>query len=949
MTMLKQCIVRGSALSLICIATLAEANPVVVLNANNSGFGSLRQAVIDVNQGTYDEIQFFNGLTDINLITALDPFTVANVKITGLNGLKISLANDPANVVFNSNSAGGTLYLSGNNAAGSSNWYGGIVGSAASTVIRLEQQTEATYLGVISGSARLIYQGAGNRLILSNASIYSGSTSIEGGILNVGCNNALPIGTAVNITLGGTLEIGAGFSQTLVGLTGLAGNSLVNIGNTGTLAIDSVADATLGAVISGAGNFVKQGSGVFTLSNSNTYTGSTQILDGTLKVDAPNALPQTSPITLESSGTLEIADNRSQTLQSISGNGGITIDNAATLIARTVADGTFAGNITTIGTGVFVKDGTNTLTLSGKNTGNLRLLDADGGIKIPTGGSWNGPVTIGAATLEMNGGTVTGAITGNGLATSILNITDTFTPTAAITNIGSVNVRQRGTLFLTNDIRGALGNVVNEGTLIHTTNTTRTIAGNFTQEASGTLNIGIKNSQEYSQIQVGGEAILNGGTMNLQLASSGSIKHGDVFDIITSTGGITNTTLPTVPKVSLLLGFNPIIKGNKLQLVVNRSLCTCVNSIPALNGIAQGIDGLAGNDMFNPLLDILNQQTSQHAFENKLEQLAPTGLNGIHTVIAQGLGGSEQILLRLDTMRTMGTGGALARTGYTRTGYAAGDRMDDRGSFAPVIFGNSTKQVMSAGLSGYNALTGGFGFLGDTPILEYFRVGLGATYGNTVVKQSNSTGSNITIGSTEGLAYGSATYGAVFLDAVLSAGINNYHGKRNITFVGPTATSAYRGFQYGAKVKTGFAIPCYQVEISPMAAVQYMHLNVGQYTEKGAGILNQHLNAMQTNTVRLSLGGRIANKFQEGKFFPEFHAFYLADVKNPQVIITSRFVDGGGSFNSQSVALPKRGVNVGASITAVVSDNFRLSGGYDLEAKKSFCSHSASLRFKFLF
>ncbi|MBP9764673.1 MAG: autotransporter outer membrane beta-barrel domain-containing protein, partial [Gammaproteobacteria bacterium] len=378
--------------------------------------------------------------------------------------------------------------------------------------------------------------------------------------------------------------------------------------------------------------------------------------------------------------------------------------------------------------------------------------------------------------------------------------------------------------------------------------------------------------------------------------------------------------------------------------------CMCINTVPSLNGIAKKMDDLSGNNNFQPVLDVLTQQTSQKAFENKLEQLAPTGLNGMHIVMAQVSNGAEQVLLRLDTLRAMGTGGALARTGYIRTGYAAGDVMEDRASFSPVIFGNSTKQSSIQGLSGYDAATAGFGFLGDAPILEHFRVGLGVSYANSVVRQSNNTGSHTTIGSTQGMAYGSTTYGRLFLDAVLSAGINNYKGKRNVSFIGPTATSRYNGFQYGAKVKTGFAIPCDRIDISPIAAAQYMHLNVGQYTEQGAGaLLNQHIGSMQANTVRVSLGGRIAESNQEGTFFPEFHAFYINDVKNPQMIITSQFVEGGGSFDSKSVVPPREGINAGASITAMVSDDFTLSGGYDLEAKRSFKSHSASLKFKFLF
>ena len=927
-----------------------EAAIFTVTNNADTGLGTLRDAITKINTpaSTYDAVDFALEVDSITLASPL-PTLTRNVRITGKANLKIQ-SHTSDNIIFVVGGTNVNLHLIGSgNLDGKTNWCGGIQGTGTGASVTLEQQEMgAIYPGQISGLINVTFQGL-TPLTLSNTSNYLGSTKISATTLKTAINNALSVESSVQITRGATqgyLQIGSDCTQILAGLTG--SNSFVDLGNNSVLKIDSDSDSTFAGTIRGGGTLVKDGTGTFTLTNNN-QCGTVNILGGTLTVGAVNALPETSVVTIYDSATLEVSGN--QTLQSIAGDGRVNIDNAATLTAATIADGSFAGDIRAIDTGAFVKSGTNTLTLSGSdpNTGNLQIVG--GGIKMPTGGSWDGPVTIGAATLEMNGGTVTQAITGNGLRTSILNITKDFTPAVAITDIGSVNVRSGGTLFLTKDIAGATGSVVNEGAITHTASATRTIPENFTQEATGTINIGITSAGagQYSQFQVNGNTTLKGGIMNVQLLPGAQITNGTVFDIITSTGGIeVGAVLPTIPKASLFFGFKPVVTGNKLQLIATRSGCTCINTIPALNGIAKGIDNLAGNDTFNALLGILNEQASQKAFENKLEQLAPTGLNGIHTTAAQAPGGAEQVLLRLDSIRT-GTGGLLARAGYASTGYAAGDVMEDRGSYGPIIFGNSIKQSMREGLSGYNAATSGFGFLGDAPILEYFRVGLGASHANSVVRQSNNTGSHITIGSTQGMAYGSATYGHLFLDAVLSAGINNYKGKRNVSFIGPTATSRYNGFQYGAKVKAGFAIPCHRIEISPMAAVQYMHLNVGQYTEQGAGTLNQHLSSMQTSTVRVNLGGRVSERSQEGTFFPEIHAFYITDVKNPQVIITSRFVEGGGSFASTSVVPPKHGVNLGASVTALISNNFTLSGSYDLEAKRSFKSHSASFKFKFLF
>lgn len=1106
------------------IPFIAKANPVAVTNSNPSGPGSLEAAVNAVNNslGAFDEITFNAGY-DINLIQVLPTFNVPiSVKISGVLGLKIQQNFDPANLIFNAGIS--NLHFIGNDDNGNSNWYGSIVSNA--TIMTFEQQTPSTYPGILSGSVAMVYQGPGQRLTLSNASIYTGGSTIDGGMVNVGFNNALPIGGVVDIINNGTLEIGNGFSQTL---SGLSGDGFVNTGNAATLEIASATNSTFGGIMEGAGKLIKQGTGVLTFTNSNLYTGNTDILNGTLKADFPNALPQTGLVTIGTGAILEIANN--QTLESIVGNGGITILNTRTLTLNTLADGSFAGAITTIDSGVFVKTGTHTLTLSGLNSGNLQLANAPGGIKIQTGGNWNGPITLGAATLEMNGGTVTQAITGNALPTSILSITGTFTPMAAITDVGSINVSTGGnfiinpgfvptgftnltvstggilslgthftvpaaatvsntgtfamngfnlfmgdnsilntgtlstsgsirllngignfigngteyvlnvqtgetltvnnpisgytaltvangasvilnpggslsngitlnnstftfnggtyignvvggggsvmnvnsalvapgiitidtlninsgttfissnpittnaalnirpgaTLFLINDIGGAGGTVVNEGTLTHIENSIRNITGNFRQEATGTIDIGITNTQHYSQFHIGGNTVLNGGLINVRPLSKETIQSGSVFDIIISDGGLTSTTLPTVPRLSLFLGFTPVINGNKFQLIANRIPFRLINHIPSFDGIATGLDNLSQSNPLSPLIRFADGITSQDEFETLLDQLAPAGLNGMYS--AASLGATDQILLRLDTMRE-------------KTGYTAGDMMDNRDSAGPLVFGNSARQSIRAGVPGFHAYTEGLGIVKDVSILEYYRIGLGATYANSTIDECNRTGSHTRIGNTQALVYGSATYDAVFLDAVLSGGMNHYNGKRNIVLLGESVRSHYKGFQYIAKVKTGCTIPCYCVEISPTATLYYLFLNINRYREHGAPNVNLSVNPTRITAARASFGGRIADIAQEACFLPEIHAYYTCDFKNPNAIITSQFIAGGGSFISRSAKASRSGVNVGGSISSLMSENFLISGHYDFEGKTTFKSHSLSFKFKYLF
>jgi len=73
------------------------------------------------------------------------------------------------------------------------------------------------------------------------------------------------------------------------------GNIAISTTNTATTA--GVNDGQVSGVITG-GNFVKSGAGVFVMKGSNTYSGSTTVTAGTLRLGASNSIPTTSSLVL---------------------------------------------------------------------------------------------------------------------------------------------------------------------------------------------------------------------------------------------------------------------------------------------------------------------------------------------------------------------------------------------------------------------------------------------------------------------------------------------------------------------------------------------------------------------------------------------------------------------------------------------------------------------------
>jgi autotransporter-associated beta strand protein len=105
-----------------------------------------------------------------------------------------------------------------------------------------------------------------------------------------GAGNVLPGGTAMTLVGNATLDLSGEQQQTFASLASTDGiGSTVYLGNA-KLTVSNAVNTTFAGVISGnGGSLVKLGTGMFTLSGTNTYGGSTLISGGILKISG-NAL-----------------------------------------------------------------------------------------------------------------------------------------------------------------------------------------------------------------------------------------------------------------------------------------------------------------------------------------------------------------------------------------------------------------------------------------------------------------------------------------------------------------------------------------------------------------------------------------------------------------------------------------------------------------------------------
>jgi filamentous hemagglutinin family protein len=515
--------------------------------------------------------------------------------------------------------AGATFDLNGNSETIGSLSGAGDVTTGGGFLTTGGDNSSTTYSGVISEAGGLIKEGTGT-LTLSGNNTYTGSTTINAGTLRMGIANALSNSTAVGIAnvAGATWDLN-NFNQTVnvIGLGGATGGNIL-LGSA-TLTFGGAANFTYGGVISGTGSIIKQGTGIQTFTNTQTYTGSTTINDGTLRLGANNIFSNTSSISIANvaGATLDL-NGFNDTINVISGGGGVggTIAlGAGTLTTGDSTSNTFAGVIS--GAGNIVKQGSGTWTLSGNNTysglttinaGVLNAASANalgttaGGTVVNSGGTLllTG-ATIGAEDVTLNNGTLSGSGTSSlsgdiTLSTGTSDIIQAnsgadLTLSGNINGAAGLTLQGAGTLNLT----GSLGNTTELSSLTSNLTSALNISGSITTTGSQIYNNSI-NLTGATAFTVFGD----GTNSNFSLSFNGITGNQNV----TLAGGLIGNYTFTLG--GTLVVNNVTIEGGggsaTNALVLNESGNQTWNITGANQGNVTGVSGVGGT------LSFLNMQ-----------------------------------------------------------------------------------------------------------------------------------------------------------------------------------------------------------------------------------------------------------------------------------------------------------------------------------------------------
>nr|WMC97425.1 autotransporter-associated beta strand repeat-containing protein [Aminobacter aminovorans] len=257
-----------------------------------------------------------------------------------------------------------------------------------------------TFSGSISGAGNLSKIGTGV-FTLSGSNSYTGKTWLDGGTLKAGAANSFSSASAVEVASGTELDLD-GFDQVI---GSLAGAGTVSLG-AGTLTAGGNNGSTeFSGIITGTGSLTKKGTGSFTLSGANTYTGATKIDAGTLTAGAANTLASSSAVSVGSGATFDL-DGHNQTIASLAGAGNVKLG-AGTLTSGNGDDTEFSG---VMSGGGFTKQGSGKQTMSGESTYTGATAVKAGELQV-NGKLGNTAVSVDSGATLSGSGTVSGSVT----------------------------------------------------------------------------------------------------------------------------------------------------------------------------------------------------------------------------------------------------------------------------------------------------------------------------------------------------------------------------------------------------------------------------------------------------------------------------------------------------------------------------------------------------------
>lgn len=674
----------GSALLTLTVAGGDRTN-----NNALAGSGSIRVAGSGSFYGLFGNLSGLSGTVTMagliqNRESALGSASAAFVQESGGTWL---VSNDDIaslNVTYNMGSLSGSGTLAGSGYVGAR--------SGLKTLSIGAINTDTTYSGTIING----FSGGGSTVAL---------TKVGTGTLTLSGTNTYTGGTTVNQ---GILQIGTGTGTAGV----LPGNALVN--SNGTLRFNYGGTGVVyGGQLSGTGAVIVTGT-----NNDLQLSGDNSGFTGTFTVDGSSAQLRMRNNNAISGASLVLANGGAVSVFSYVSDHNITVgslassdsstwvrvgstNNRGLIVGSNNQSTTFAGVIRNDagGSGFVTKTGTGTLTLTGTN-------------------NYSGTTTISAGTLQIGDGGTTGTLGTAGVTNNsalAFNRSDSSSVANVITGTGTLTKLGAGTLTLSGANAYTGGTTVNEGNLV-ISNAQNFDSGNA---RGGDLTIAAGATLDATAVFV-----LGGNATNSILTVNGTLNStaAQYFKTINMTGGTINTSVTGSDR------FRPVASGTTIN-----TFASATSSTIAMPSGTFGITLDVGPVTFN---------VEDGSAASDLTVSAP--IDGANSVTKSGAG--VMTLTGANTYNgatTISTGTLQIGNGGTTGTLGSGSVTND----AALVFNRSNDISVANAISGTGSLTqlgGGKLTLGGT---NTYTGATAVSNGTLEISDSGSIISNVTVAS----------------------------------------------------------------------------------------------------------------------------------------------------------------------------------------------------------
>lgn len=600
---------------------------------------------------------------------------------------------------------------------------------------------------------------------------------------------------------------------------------------------------------------------------------------------------------VDNSGTLTSVVNTGSIIATVKGSGpavGLDLSHATQAVSITNSN-VITGTIST-GTG----DDTLTST-GGSLTGAISMSDGNDRVSL-TNTTTLGAIDLGAGsnTVSIANSNVTGGITTTG--------------TAAVQMTGTALTIPAGSQVAVNSLS------ITSGSSIH-----------FYVNAAGTVN------------GIAAGSVILGNDTTLSVSVLGTVHDKLAIDLIEAGSLTMNRDLSNFqPSSSVMytrqLAFSAT-DPNTLQLVVTRRNAGQLHLSSNLGAVYEGlIDAL---DSDEELTDKLGGFTQQSDLEHALNAMLPDTGAGTRLAILGADNASQSLIRRrLD--------------GQPRNLDEPFGRF--RSSYWAQTFGSYGSQSAVGEFPGFHVTT--FGIAGgmDTELDNGIMGGFSVSQTRSSVDEGQSANRDIDINTTALDFYGRANLEPIYVQGVLGAAYDGFHGKRTIQIdtISRTSAADWSGNHVHASVDVGSVLELGEyTQFSIYGRGAYARLYQQGYNESGGTAVDLSYVSRATTSVRGG-GGMIASYLPEDtietflgdlRMGLTIHGDYAHEFSVDPQTVRARFTASTNYFTVQAPALADYTVSGGAGFS--LGRRFTtLSLDYDAESTGKYLSHAMTITFR---